>query len=158
MTTNPTTIANTVCKEIPIKFPVRFIWIYTAFVILGSRAYIKWGTNRFSDTMSWIVFVISMCMIVYIFYLFHKFFNSKSLKKIVINTDDDIVLGYSMIQDWRMSAQTPYDRRTKKQDITIAVKGNKMKLLEQGKPIAKVYRDTLKDKSDWEWLIDYFGK
>jgi len=73
----------------------------------------------------------------------------------MIDADGGIDLVYWWKQDWKTRS---HDRRTRKQDIKIVVKGNIMKLRENGKYIAKVYRNTLKDRSDWEWLIDYFGK
>ena len=91
-------------------------------------------------------------MYVYGFHLLNKFFRNTSLKQIIITSDSDIMLVYT-----KLKHGGSYDYKTVKQCIKIDVKGNVMKILENGKYIAKVYRNTLKNKNDWEWMINYFN-
>ena len=141
------TMTNTV-RNIFIKVPNKFIWIYFAtLVLMGSSS-----LDMFPDKMFWIAWVVLMSMYVYCFYLLYKFYSSKALKHIIINSDMDIVLVYQLPKYMRS-----HDYITIRQCIKIAVKGNVMKLLENGKYIAKVYRNTLKNKKDWEWIINYFS-
>jgi hypothetical protein len=83
----------------------------------------------------------------------NKYYLSKSLKSITINANDNIILEFFSVQNRDTKS---HDYLTLRWTIQVVVKGNKMELMENGKYIAKVYKDTLKDKSDWEWLINYF--
>ena len=141
---------NTNVINIFIKFPSKLIWIYLA-IIVSLNACLSW-LDIFSDTMFWILGAVFMSISFSFFHLAYKFYSSTSLKKIVINSDSNIVLVYTLPKN-----KKPHDYRTVRQFIKLDVKGNVMKLLENKKYIAKVYKNTLKNKNDWEWLINYFS-
>ena len=140
-------------KDILIKIPYKSIWTLGSLVmILGANS--SWWGNRLSDMLFWIFFIIYIYIAAYWFYLFSKFYSKKSLKQIVINADDNIVLIYQLLRHGKSRSR---DYRVRKQNLKIVVKGNIMNILGNGKSIAKIYRNTLKDKNNWEWLINYFS-
>ena len=101
--------------------------------------------------MHWIVWFILMFLLIYGIHLLYKFASPNTIKQIVLDTNDNIVLIYLF-----------FDGSTKeyiatKPVIKIEVKGTVMKLFENGKYIAKIYKNTLKEKKDWDLLINYFN-
>jgi hypothetical protein len=42
--------------------------------------------------------------------------------------------------------------------LKLEAKNNTLRLLKDGKTIVKIYKKSLADPNDWNWLIDYYKK
>ena len=134
---------------INIKIPSKFIKIYGVFAITAC-IFNSWMGNL-SSLMFGIFFFTIMLLSLYWLHLLHKYFNSKSVKQIALYANDNIVLVHLFLNG------STKEYRVIKQIIKIETKGNVMKLLENKKCIAKIYKNTLKEKKDWDLLINYFN-
>lgn len=144
-------MTDNITKIIKVKVPYVFIWTLAGVAILLGNT-VPWWSRMLSDLMFGIALIAFTTTAIFIFYLFYKYYSRKSLKQLIIE-DDDIVLTYQML---RQRNPASYEYRTIRQSISLIVKGNILNLWEHGKPIARIYRGTLRNKSDWEWLIHYF--
>ncbi len=141
-----------ITRRILIKVPVKFFWTFAIFMMVSGTT-INWWSEWLSDVVFRIAFSIFMGLSIYWFRLCYVFYSRKSLKQLVIDADDHVVLIYQML---RSRNPVSYEYRTIKQSIKIVVKGRKMNLLKNGESIARIYKNTLKNKNDWDWLISYF--
>ncbi len=144
---------NVIVKDILIRTPYKFIRFYVAFVLLVGLCR-RWVLDWSSGVVSALILFAYLGMVAYVLYLFGRFCTRKSLKQIVVHADGDITMVHFAVQDRSTGS---HDSRTQKQAISISIKSNKMNLLERGKPVARIYRSTLKDDNDWGWLAGYFG-
>ena len=140
-------------KHILIKVPYIFIWTLAGIMMFFGST-VSWWSENITDTLFWVIVVSYMPMAAYVFYLFFKYYNKKALKEILIHEDEDIVFIY---QIFRQRNPDIREYTVRRRNVKIMIKRNAINLLYNGKSIAKIYRNTLKNKNDWEWLIYYFG-
>ena len=105
----------------------------------------------FSDLISTIVVICLILMATYAFYLFYKFYSKTSVKKIIVTEHGDAIITYQLLRN-----NSSREYKAYKDNIKIKTQKNRLWLLENGKPIAKVYKDTLQDKKDWDRIIDCY--
>ncbi|MDL2320538.1 hypothetical protein LJC45_05345 [Alistipes sp. OttesenSCG-928-B03] len=140
-------------KSIIFRTPSTFIWIFTAIAVFVGVD-LSWLTKGLPDLLFWMICIVSMGMYVIVFFLLKKYYSRKSLRRIIVSSDDNVLLVYYFL---RYGNSETHDYNVRKQNIKIVVKGNVMTLWEKDEAIAKVYKDTLTDKEDWDWLINYFA-
>lgn len=142
-------IENAIMKKIIIKVPYKKIWLIFGIIILLSPT---WLLDKLPDRMFWAGFIVVMTVITYFLYLLRKFYSRKSVKQITIN-DDNIVFVFQLR---RYGTPGSFEYSTNSQYLKVRTKGNVMNILEKGEPIARLYKNTMQDKDDWGWLINYF--
>ncbi|MDL2320546.1 hypothetical protein LJC45_05385 [Alistipes sp. OttesenSCG-928-B03] len=129
------------------------IWIYFAGCILLSTNF-SWLIKGLSDGIFWTLFTVVFVMLVHAFHLVFKYYTPQSIRHIAIDNDDNMTLVFYAVQNPDTKS---HDRELRKNSIRIIVKANSMKLLRNDNVIARVYKDTIRDKEDWDWLINYFA-
>lgn len=86
-------------------------------------------------------------------YLVLKYWGISYVQTIKIYQDNTIDISY-----YRDIAGRGKYYYTSKSLLSVQIGRNKMKFYQGHELVAKLYKNTLRNNSDWDWLISYFDK